>query len=204
MTVGHVRILFLFGVMASLASADVVGFSLSTAGSFSSGTPKDLAFSGSEFSGYSDEGGSLILGDLGTFTLTRPSQGADVYHPNSDTFTLELEFLGPLGVQGDTVFDATLQGRVNRNHGSVFIDFGPTRYFTFKNPVASGGFDLTIDDITLALPDDDSVYSLGLTGSITNAFDPPATVPEPQAVLLLGTAALLIGSAFRHRQARRR
>jgi len=202
----------MLGVTGSLASADlmpagdqtkVVYFSFKTAGTFSLSTPADLVFSGSKFSDYSDEDGSLILGDLGTFTLTRPGKDADVYHPNADSFTLDLTFLGPLGVSGQTIFGATLQGRVNRNQGSVFIDFGPTQSFTFENDTGHGGFDLTIDDITLSLPSDDSTYSDVLTGSITNAWDPPATVPEPQAVVLLGTTILLIGSAFRRRVARR-
>jgi len=202
----YIRILFLLGVMASLASGDekIVSFSLSSTGSLSSGTPADLAFFGSEFSGQSDEDGSLFLGNLGKFTLTRPDRGADVYHPNADTFTLALTFLGPLGVHGQTVFDATLHGIVNRNHGSVFIDFGPTRSFTFANDAASGGFDLTIDDITLSVSPESSAYSHVLTGHITNAFDPPASFPEPQAVVLLGTTILLIGSALRHRLPRRR
>jgi len=204
----YLRVLILLVVFGSLASADdmrVVAFSLSTTGNFSSGTPLDLAFDGSQFSGESDQDGLLILADLGMFTLTRPLKGADVYHPNSDTFNLDLAFLAPLGVEGNTTFAATLQGKVKRDGDSVFIDFGPTRSFTFANNDGSGGFDLTIDDINLSASDDQQASSEVLTGRITNAFDPPnapATVPEPQAVLLLGTIVLLIGSAFRHPLAR--
>jgi hypothetical protein len=206
MTFRQVRTFFLFGVMGSVASADefkVVSFSLSTTGTFSSGAPADLVFSGSKFSGQSNTDGSLILSDLGMFTLTRPGKGADVYHLNSDTFTLNVIFSGPLGIKEPTVFDATLQGTVNRNKGSVLIDFGPTRRFNFDTGSSSGGFDLTIDDITLQMPPHASTVSGALTGSITNAFDPPNAVPEPQAVVLLGTVILLIGSAFRHRLSRR-
>ena len=202
----YVKLLLLAGIAASSAVADnlnVVPFSLTTTGSFSSGTPKDLTFSASSFVGESDEDGFLLLGNLGTFTLAKQSKGTDVFHPKTDTFDLDITFLAPTGIQGSTAFEATLQGKVKRDDGSVFIDFGPTRSFTFANALASGGFDLTIDDVKLNVTDDDHTDSQVLTGRITNAFDPVAT-PEPQAVLLFATTILLSGSALRRWSARRR
>jgi hypothetical protein len=192
-----------FGPSAFADDLNVVPFTLSTTGSFSSGTPKNLAFYGATLSGETDEDGFLALGNLGTFTLTEPDKGTKNFHPKSDTFELDLTFLAPLGIKGSTVFDATLTGKVKRDGGSVFIDFGPIQSFTFKNDTASGGFDLTLNDITLKLSDDEHDVSQVLTGKITNAFDPPAAVPEPQAVVLLATVVLLTSLVLRRRPAHR-
>jgi hypothetical protein len=199
-------VLLVPGFLGSSAFADdlnVVPFTLSTTGSFSSGTSKDLSFYGATLTGESDDDGFLALGNLGTFTLTEPNKGTNTFHPKTDEFELDLTFLAPLGIAGNNVFDATLKGKVKRDGGSVFIDFGPTQSFTFKNDTASGGFDLTLNDITLKLSDDEHDVSQVLTGKITNAFDPPAAVPEPQAVVLLATVVLLTGLVLRRRPAHR-
>jgi hypothetical protein len=202
----YLMVLLLAGSIGQLAFADdlhVVAFSLSTKGSFSSGAPGILAFVGSNLSGETDEDGSLFLGDLGVFTLKKPGKGADVFH-SSDTFDLALTFLAPLGVEGSTVVEATLQGKVKHDKGSVFIDFGPAQSFTFANEAGSGGFDLTINDIKLNSKDGHHhAVSQVLTGKITNAFDPPSAVPEPQSVVLLGTLVLLTGFVLRRRPAHR-
>ena len=194
-------------VMASLASADelkIVDVSLSITGTFSAGLPADLAFDPSRgFTGTTDADGFLRLNDLGTFILKRPDKGADVYHANSDVFTLDLVFSSPAGVEGSTAFDGAIHGNVNREHGSVSIDFGPSQSFAFSNLLATGSFDVVIDDLTLQLPDGADSFSQVLTGSIKNAWDPPDAVPEPDAVVLFGTVLLLAGSAFGRLHVRR-
>ena len=194
----HLKMLFLLAGMGSLASADVlkiVDFSLSASGTFSPVTADLVFLPSSGFTGTSDADGFLPLSGLGTFTLTRPGGGLDRYQGE---FTLDLAFFLPGGIHGEAVFDATV--KVNRN--LAHINFGKTQSFTFTNENASGGFDLTVDDVLLQLPHGVDTVSQTLTGNITNAFDPPAAVvPEPQALVLLGTAILLAWFAFRRRQA---
>ena len=195
---------------ALLACADPmpVSFSLSTTGSFSSGTPSNINFTGigttstAGFTG-TESGGVLSLPDLGTFTLQKPSQGADPY--DGDTFTLNLFFFQPTGIVGigsSADFNATLTGTVNTQQGSVIIDFGPARTFTFSNPDSAGGFDLTINKVTLDIPHGGTASTHQvLQGGITNAFDPPtAPVPEPGSIVLLGSLTLLVVGTIRRRQ----
>jgi hypothetical protein len=203
----HFKRLLLLGLgCALLASADEVQFSFSTTGSFSSGTPSDLSFSGigtASAAGYTGttSGGALTLSNLGTLTLKKPSQGSDNY--SGDTFTLNLIFFAPTGVGTPTTFNAALSGTVNTQQGSVLIDFGPAKTFHFSNAFASGGFDLSINDLTLNIPHDDTTrVTQILKGGIANAYDPPAAVPEPVSIVLLGSVTLLVSAKLR-RQVRK-
>ena len=195
--------LMLLGLASSfLASADEVSFSLSTAGSFSAETPSDLSFVGIGGFTHTTVAGTLALTDLGAFTLKKPSHAAEHY---ADTFTLDLIFSVPDGIDGQTpfhaAFDAALSGTVNTQHGSVLIDFGPAKTFAFRNATGSGVFDLSIDDLTLTLPrgDTDTVSQV-LTGAITGATDPPVdstSVPEPLSAALVVTVAVLVVGRIR-------
>jgi hypothetical protein len=201
------RLLLLSFGCTLLASADEVTFSLSTSGTFSSGTPSDLRFDGigtTSTAGFTGTtvGGSLSWSNLGTFTVRKPEGGADNY---GGTFTLNLFFFDPVGIITPTGFTAPLTGTVNNQQGSVVIDFGPTQTFHFSNSDASGGFDLSISDLTLTIPHDRNTTSVSqvLTGSITNAYDPPidtAPVPEPGSIVLLGGVTLLVVGKIRRLQ----
>jgi hypothetical protein len=200
------RLLLLGFAGALLASADEVTFSLSTSGSFSPGSPSDLSFLGIEngFTG-TTRGGTLSL-NLGTFTLRKPSQGADTYN-SGDTFTLNLLFFAPAGINGQTMFNAALtgalRGTVNKEQGWGLIDFGPTQRFHFQNEDGSGVFELTIDDLALTIPHDNTPsVSQVLAGSITNASDPPADiapVPEPLSIVLFVTVIVFVVGQIRRK-----
>ena len=200
------RLLMLSLSCTFLASADEVLFSFSTTGSFSLGTPSDLAFLGigtgsvPGFTGMT-AGNTLSLSNLGTFALTKPGRSADDY--TGDTFTLDLSFFAPSGIDGLTMFDAQLTGSVNKNLGTLHIDFGPTKNFQFDNDSGSGAFDLSINDLTLTVPKDGTTtVSQVLTGNITNAFDPQTDAtpaPEPASIVLLSGAALLVAAKLRFR-----
>ena len=194
------RVLLLGFGCTILASADQVQFSLSTSGDFSSGTPSNLGFSGNTgITGTTDNAGFLALSNLGTFTLSKPDRAADNY--DGSTFTLNLFFVAPAGIDGQTVFNAALTGTVNTQLGSVLIDFGPAQTFHFNDGIQSGGFDLTINDLSLTIPHSNTLtVSQILQGSINNAYDPPVgtdPVPEPVSIVMLGSATLLIAAKYR-------
>ena len=195
-----VRLMLFAFIGVFLAHADEMQFSLSTSGSFSLGTPGDLSFAGigtasqAEFTD-TTPGGSLTLTDLGTFTLQKPTHGADPYH---DTFNLDLVFSLPsVGIVEQTTFDAAVRGAVNTQRGWVLIDFGPARHFTFSNEYGSGSFDLAINDLALKIPHGDTAT---LTGTITNAIDPVTAIPEPLSIVLLGTTMVLVANVARRRR----
>lgn len=183
------------GTLGNEAASGDVSFSLTTVGQFDGSRSQDLRFQGvatPAFVGTTSDG-SLLLSDLGTFTLWRPTQGADPYQ--QVTFALDVAFLAPGGVVGDSTFAAVLSGTANTQHGEILINFGPAHHFTFSNAAGSGAFDLAINDVSLLLPgrhpNIESV-SQALTGTITNAFDPPAQVPEPLSIVLLGSSLLVL------------
>jgi len=204
-------LLLLSLIGAVCAFAEEITFSLSTTGSFSSGTPGNLTFQGSGqappggpagFTG-TTSGGSLTLTNLGTFNLQKPDHGADVY--KKDTFTLNILFFLPAGIIGQTTYSAELSRPVNTQQGKdILIDFGPTQHLTFSNALNSGSFDLTINDVTLNIPKDGpNSDSKVLTGRITNAVDPPAITahaPEPLSIFLLGTVMLLVSGMVRRQR----
>ena len=204
-------LLALIGVAS--ASADQIPFSLSTTGYFSPGTPGELTFQGiggplvAGFAGITIDG-KLALDKLGTFTLAKTSGSAVTFH-SDDVFTLEVKFFDPTGVIGETTFEATMKGHVNKNNGALFLEFGPPKTFAFSNSTNSGVFSATINDLSMELvKDGPAATSQILTGSIDNATDPPtqatAVVPEPLSIALLGTVILFLSDALRRRLLQRR
>lgn len=184
---------------ALLASADPMNFSVITTAYLNSASPGGLSFTPASSSGVSAPNGSLILGNLGTFTVAKPSSDADVY--DSNILTLDLAFSRPGGVDGEGIFPATVLGTVDALQGRLTIDFGPARHFTFSNAEGSGSFDVAINNVVLNVARWDSgPAAQTLTGKITNATDPPATVPEPLSMALLGTVGLFVTTRMRRQQ----
>ena len=187
-----------------------MSFSISTRGFLSNNTPGQLSFQGigttdsPGFTGTSVDG-ALALNDLGTFTLAQANGRASTFH-SDDMFTLEITFFDPSGVIGEATFEATMKGLVNKNNGKLELHFGAPQTFVFRNDINSGSFDLTVNDIDMRLlKDGPDAISQRLTGSISNATDPPVNtaeafataVPEPVSIVLLGTALLLLVAACR-------
>ena len=200
-------------ISVASASADQIPFSLSTTGHFSPGTPGELTFQGiggplvAGFAGTTIDG-KLELDKLGTFTLAKTSGSAVTFH-SDDVFTLEVKFFDPTGVIGETTFEATMKGHVNKNNGALFLEFGPTKTFAFSNSTNSGVFSATINDLSMELVKDGAAAtSQILTGNIDNATDPPTqaavVVPEPFSIALLGTVILVLSDALRRRLTQRR
>ena len=200
-------------ISVASASADQIPFSLSTTGYFSPGTPGELTFQGiggplvAGFAGITVDG-KLALDKLGTFTLTKTSGSAVTFH-SDNVFTLEVKFFDPIGVVGETTFEATMKGHANKNNGALFLEFGPPKTFAFSNTTNSGVFTATINDVSMELvKDGPAATSQILTGSIDNATDPPtqatAVIPEPLSIVLLGTVVLLLADALRRRLLQRR
>ncbi len=178
---------------AGIANAGVIPISFTTTGTFSIGTPSDLSYIPTSFSGATSAAGFLLLPDLGEFTL---SGSADPMRFNGDTFTLQLDFLTPLGVIGPVDFVASLSGHINGNgKGNVHVNFTPnSSVLAFANDAGSGTFTLAVNDV-IGLQQNDTATT---TGSIA-AIDPPTAAPEPGSLILLGSGVIALSYIVRRK-----
>ena len=62
-----------FALSEGIAKASVIPISFTTTGTFSSGTPSDLSYTATSFTGTTTAAGFLLLPDLGQFNLTGPA-----------------------------------------------------------------------------------------------------------------------------------
>jgi hypothetical protein len=177
-----------------VARADEVTLTGVTTGSVT-GVPQ-LTFAGNSFTGTTALGIGALSGvnSLGTFALN-----TDSLHLVAGTFTLNIAFTSPAGINGgqSVTYLATIQGSVSPNvdQGGVNIHFiqplGGT-VFTFTNPSSSGSFSLIVNDVFVQSGRTAPVLA-GFSGSQT-------TVPEPATLLLLGTGLAGVASKLRKRR----
>ena len=181
-----------------IAKAGVIPITFTTIGTFSAGTPSELSYTPTSFTGVTSEAGYLLLPDVGQFNL---NELANPQGFNGNTFSLHLTFLMPLGITGSVDFAASLSGHINDNgNGNVHVNFTPnSKVIPFSNDAASGSFTLAVNDV-IGLRQGDTPI---LTGSIAAAADPTSVAPEPGSFLLFGSALVALSSVVRRTVVRR-
>jgi len=179
---------------AGTARAEAISISYITSGTFSTGTPIDLTYTPTSFSGTTSDAGFLLLPDLGQFNL---GATADPTKFNGNNFTLHLNFLTPLGVIGAVDFVASLTGHINGNgNGNVHVNFTPnSSVVSFANNVGSGTFTLAVNDV-IGLQRGGSATA---NGNIADAIDPPVGAPEPGSMILLGSGLIAVAYTARRK-----
>ena len=186
-----------FGFSGCIAKASVISISFSTSGIFSAGSPSELTYTPTSFTGTTSPDGFLDLTNLGQFNLDG-STAPERFNHNS--FTFHFDFSAPMGVIGSVDFVASLSGNINSNgNGNVHINFTPnSEGIAFATNTGSGTFILGVNDVIGLQPNTIAIVS----GNITNTVDPqitPASAPEPESIVLFGSALMGLSCAVRRK-----
>lgn len=187
-----------FALSQGVARADEVTLSGFTSGTVT-GVPQ-LTFAGNTFTGATALGVGSLSGTnrLGTFTLglSDPAQMA------SGTFTLNITFTAPTGINGGQLanYTATVTGSIAPlpNEGGVFVTFNQPAggtVFSFSNGTSTGSFTLMLANVFVQ-----SGQTANLTAGFTGSQQ--STVPEPMTMVLFGTGLSGIAAAARRRRNR--
>ena len=176
-----------FGCSGCIVKANVISISASTGGIFSAGSPSDLTYTPTSFTGTTSPDGFLDLTNLGQFSLAGSTAPERFNH---NRFTLHFDFSAPMGVISSD-FVASLSGNLNSNgNGNVHIKFTPnSETIAFATNAGSSTFILGVNDVIGLQPNTIAIAS----GSITDAADPqiaPATAPETGSIVLFGSALM--------------
>jgi hypothetical protein len=188
-----IALLAIFGA-AQVAKADPVTVTGTSSGTVTGTAANFLSFTGNNFTATTAGGvGSFSGADrIGTFVLS----SAVGETPVNGTFTLNLTFTSPTGIEGGqaATYTATVSGTISTpNVGGVSIVFdNPVQTFTFSNASGSGSFSITLPNIFVQSGDTANLTA-GLSGNQT-------AVPEPATMLLLGTGLAGVAARIRKRR----
>jgi hypothetical protein len=189
-----IALLAIFAAGQTIAKADPVTVSGTSSGTITGTAAAFLSFTGNSFTATTAGGvGSFSGADrIGTFTLlSTPGET-----PVSGTFTLNLTFTAPAGIDGGqgATYTATVSGTISTpNVGGVNIVFNnPIQTFTFANQSGSGSFSIELPKIFVQ-SGETATLTAGLTGNQT-------AVPEPATMLLLGTGLAGVAARIRKRR----
>jgi hypothetical protein len=184
---------------SSLASADILPFSWSTTGSFSSSgltfTPVAAAAPIN-----TDASGNLTGILLGAITFP------DVTTDFSGTFNLTVNFIRPGGAQDPTyAAPFTLDANASGVNDTLLIDFPAPSLLTFAGTDGSGSFNFAIPDLTFTRTGSGQTKTVNLLGNISGAaitatsnVPTTAPVPEPSSWALM--ASVVVGLAYKIRR----
>jgi PEP-CTERM motif len=132
---------------------------------------------------------------LGTFSV---AGNAGTTSFDGATFTLNVSFTVPPDLApGGGTFTGTLKGTFNTGTSGTSVVWGAPQTLTFNSP-SLGTYTLTIELSTPISPANNT--SSDIRGVITFTPKPPAAVPEPTTIALLGSGIAGLAMRLRRRK----